>query len=339
MGRPSHNADDSCTTQKVIPAKKLVTLRVKKKVNKQERKSVAKQPAHVVGRKILRTHLDNVWHAAKATANQTGKDSDYVHQLRVATRSAGAALEVFSQFVRKRELRWMKNRLRRFRRAAGKARDLDVLASRLAAIVSDENDKPIKKLLKKLKKQRSKAQLPLVDEYLSAKRKRFRRRIETLVNGICRSNISFEQAARTAIEQSISKFFVAAESLPFDFTSLHRLRISAKRVRYSLEILKKAFAPALVKQTTREFRKLQEQLGPINDHVNTVATFSRILEGVKDDGSIQRFQLLIETEKQQLEEKRRSFCELLIPGKLAELKVLVRALVDEERKGEKRGQV
>ena len=59
-------------------------------------------------------------------------DIEHVHRLRVATRRAVAALKLYRDCWPDKPARWMKKRLRKIRRAAGDARDLDVLADRLA---------------------------------------------------------------------------------------------------------------------------------------------------------------------------------------------------------------
>ena len=52
------------------------------------------------------------------------------HQLRVATRRAGAALEIFRDCLPEKDYQTARKQLRRLRRAAGAARDWDVLQYR-----------------------------------------------------------------------------------------------------------------------------------------------------------------------------------------------------------------
>ena len=65
-------------------------------------------------------------------AHLAAHDVEHVHRLRVATRRASAALKLYRDCVGDKPARWMKKWLRKIRRAAGDARDLDVLADRLA---------------------------------------------------------------------------------------------------------------------------------------------------------------------------------------------------------------
>ena len=56
-----------------------------------------------------------------------------MHQLRVATRRAAATVRIFDALLPQRRMRRLNKCLRKIRRAAGTARDLDVLADRLRA--------------------------------------------------------------------------------------------------------------------------------------------------------------------------------------------------------------
>ena len=58
-------------------------------------------------------------------------DIEHVHRLRVSTRRAVAALKLYRDWLPPAKFRWVKKRLKKIRRAAGDARDLDVLAERL----------------------------------------------------------------------------------------------------------------------------------------------------------------------------------------------------------------
>src|ERR1700724_2804960 len=58
--------------------------------------------------------------------NDSAQDTEYVHQLRVGTRRAGAALRLFAVCLPEKVHRKARRFLRRIRRAAGAARDWDV---------------------------------------------------------------------------------------------------------------------------------------------------------------------------------------------------------------------
>ena len=50
-------------------------------------------------------------------------DIENVHRLRVSTRRAVAAIKLYRDWLPRKELRWMRKRLKKIRRAAGVARE------------------------------------------------------------------------------------------------------------------------------------------------------------------------------------------------------------------------
>src|ERR1051326_1289302 len=78
----------------------------------------------------LNGRLDAVLHYLPLAALQPD-DPENVHQLRVWTRRATAALRLYEHLVPKRQFAWLQKALRRIRRAANDARDCDVLIGRL----------------------------------------------------------------------------------------------------------------------------------------------------------------------------------------------------------------
>src|SRR4051812_42576378 len=87
-----------------------------------------------VARRVLEDRLDLVWHYLPRAAKGPKSETENVHQLRVATRRAVAALDTFSHLLGKRRLKWMNKQLKKVRRAAGDARDFDVLYDRLSRL-------------------------------------------------------------------------------------------------------------------------------------------------------------------------------------------------------------
>ena len=61
-------------------------------------------------------------------AEHADQDVEHIHRLRVSTRRAIAALKLYRDLLPRKPFRWLKKRLKKIRRAAGEARDLDVLA-------------------------------------------------------------------------------------------------------------------------------------------------------------------------------------------------------------------
>jgi len=85
-----------------------------------------------VAKRTLAAWLRAVQHYLPLAADQAAEDIEHVHHLRVWTRRAGAALELYADLLPKRRTAWMTRQLKRLWHAANEARDLDVLAQRLA---------------------------------------------------------------------------------------------------------------------------------------------------------------------------------------------------------------
>ncbi len=77
-------------------------------------------------RHVLTVRLETVRHFLDSTLGQVDKDLEFVHQLRVGTRRARAALDVFDDCLPRKIARKTNRCLRKLRRAAGHVRDWDV---------------------------------------------------------------------------------------------------------------------------------------------------------------------------------------------------------------------
>ena len=76
---------------------------------------------------VLTTRLDVAYQWLPRAIDEAEQDPENVHQLRVATRRADAALRIFRCCLPGKTYRSARARLRTIRRAAGAARDWDVL--------------------------------------------------------------------------------------------------------------------------------------------------------------------------------------------------------------------
>src|SRR5438105_2246657 len=74
-------------------------------------------------------------------ALEADRDIEYVHQLRVGTRRADAALRIFTDCLPSKVYRKSRQRLRQLRRAAGAARDWDVFLEELLAREQEAGEK------------------------------------------------------------------------------------------------------------------------------------------------------------------------------------------------------
>jgi CHAD domain-containing protein len=126
----------------------------------------------------LRGRLGAVLHWLREAACHAEKDAEHVHQLRVWSRRATAALRLYGELLPRRRASWMGQQLKRVRRAANDARDCDVLAARLAG----RSDRGTRRWLEAVREDRAKAQSAVVAVYERLGRDdRFARRIDKLL--------------------------------------------------------------------------------------------------------------------------------------------------------------
>jgi CHAD domain-containing protein len=221
----------------------------------------------------LSSRLEAVSHWLPLAAAQAEQDVEYVHQLRVSTRRAVAALRLYCDWLPAKKSRWVKKRLKKIRRAAGAARDLDVLAERFRRELSDGGSQ----LLDEIASRRAAAQPVIVkiDEHLRHE-DRLIRHVRQLLDRIRPRNgkankaqqpSDFRSWARERLAETAIGFFAAIPSDMSDTAALHQLRIRGKALRYAIELLAPAFGPELRSEHYPVVEELQERLGKINDHV------------------------------------------------------------------------
>lgn len=88
-------------------------------------------PVEQAAQRALQLRLEVVRNRLKLSLLEPDKDPEYVHQLRVGTRRTAAALSIFRACVPKKTFRKARKYLRTLRRAAGDAREWDVVLEEL----------------------------------------------------------------------------------------------------------------------------------------------------------------------------------------------------------------
>jgi CHAD domain-containing protein len=190
-----------------------------------------------------------------------------------------AALKLYTDILPKKETKRLRKTLGEIRKAAGVARDLDVL------ILSHESDTDTgtgaRKFLEDVRQRRQAAQKPIVAIYRLLERKHgFRQQIEPLLEKTaqkhrCSGADSFGNWAASRLRKILKRFFKASPSDLNDLKSLHRFRIRGKELRYAMELLAPAFAAEFREQLYPVIEELQERLGEIHDHVVAKSRFHR----------------------------------------------------------------
>ncbi|HTU26042.1 MAG TPA: CHAD domain-containing protein [Pirellulales bacterium] len=271
-------------------------------------------PVDVVARRALESRLDAVEHYLALAADRDHTPED-IHQLRVSTRRAMAALDIFAALLPPRRARKMNKRLKRIRRAAGDSRDLDVLAARLKKNPLADDSGRRAKLQKLIAHLRSAAQpaIEKIHKHLD-ERDRFSRRAAALVSRVRLRAVdgsaelhTFSAAARQCLQPVIERFFAAAAADLSQPEALHALRISGKQVRYAIEIFAGAFQPEIREEIYPLVEQMQEKLGKVIDHVTAARLYGEWLTGVDDAEIAEYLRTLAASEQAAVELARHDF--------------------------------
>ncbi len=227
-----------------------------------------------VARRALAARLGRLWHYLECSIEDASGDTENVHQLRVFTRRTSSAMEIFADWIPHRRGRWIRKQLKRVRKAAGEARDLDVLRLRWSAEFESLPDSQSALLLEQVKRRRRKAQWPIEDAYhklasknFPRKARKFAKRVGYRGEGGTNCDDRLECVACAALRRLLVPYFAAASAPMADAEALHAFRIQSKHIRYAMEIFAGAFEDSFRQQLYPLVAELQDQLGKINDRV------------------------------------------------------------------------
>jgi CHAD domain-containing protein len=232
---------------------------------------------------VLRSRFDEM--CAFRGAALVFEDPKGVHDMRVASRRLRSLLRDFSPYLRRsRKLQQAKDDLKRIAGALGSARDEDVAIAALGKLATEAPPKMaagINQLAntRRLKQERARAELEeaLTENALEELREKFdtlleqglkvsRSRMEKAENQNSADGTSFRHAGRNVIIDGLRELQDLSESLwrPFKTKPLHRMRLAAKRLRYSLELFAPCWSEPL-RAFAKEIAKLQTSLGELHD--------------------------------------------------------------------------
>ncbi len=214
--------------------------------------------------------------AAKAPLDQP----EPVHRVRVATRRARAALELFAPVLPPKRPAWFLKQLRKLRKAADEARNLDVFSQRMQA-QGVEVPESVAKLIAKRRRQ---AHAPLVkmQARLSAD-KRWQKKQRALVAAIGQHKQALairsqplQDFAPQAIAPLVKEFTTALAMKDRSAAQLHRLRIAGKKLRYAIELVAAALPKKFSKSVLAHLEKMQGTLGDLNDQATAADLVARL---------------------------------------------------------------
>ncbi|MBS0266577.1 MAG: CHAD domain-containing protein [Planctomycetes bacterium] len=220
---------------------------------------------------VLRDAVGGIFH-------ERDKSLEDVHQLRVASRRAAAALDIFRECLKKKAYRLAAKRLKRLRRAAGEARDLDVLlmhyTRRLERAAPDEAH-ALDLLCGYALAERIPAQRVL-HEACAGYPFEFERWMSETVSALAEPTRDIQlvgalgQRHLAGLCEQISQALSSAGPV---YQDLHAVRIVGKRLRYAMEVFADCFPESFREELYPQVAELQEILGVVTDaHVSLQRT-------------------------------------------------------------------
>jgi CHAD domain-containing protein len=243
------------------------------------------------------------------------KNAERIHQLRVATRRASAALELYDDFVPRKSAAKMAKRLKRIRHLAGKVRDCDLLLTRFASGTARAE---LPSFIKRMQALRISA----YRDFCRLKRQhggtgRLKRRTKELLARIRRKGErrghlaaqNFKDWAPARLRIFVSDFFQAATPDLRDFSQLHQFRIRSKALRYAMELVASTFPPEFDKELYPVIERLQTMLGDINDEANFLKSVGKRLASKARPSDVDGLKHRMAQEQHALDELERQFAE------------------------------
>lgn len=260
----------------------------------------------------LQSRLNAVNHFLPLASKQPD-NINFVHKLRVFTRRSTAAIGVFEEFVPKRESKWLRKVLKDIRKAASNARDLDVLERRYS------KKKSYEKLLKRIRKRRAKAQLPIIRiwQQLTVERS-FEKRLQELWLAMETAEVvdtGFAEWSRDEMKNAAGRFFESEPNDMEDLQCLHEYRIRSKELRYTMELMAPAFPAEFRDELYPVVAKLQGMLGDINDHAVACARLGQWRKSTSNDRKSRYLQRVLKKERSKLKKSIRGFAHWWTPAR------------------------
>ncbi|MBA4019829.1 MAG: hypothetical protein C0483_21905 [Pirellula sp.] len=291
-------------------------------------------PVSRAARKTLRRRLRPVGRWLADAAGRAESSPEFVHQLRVSTRRAMAALEGYAELVPARKYEKMTKLLGRIRKCAGTARDCDVFFERLTEGNDAEHWRPLAKRILEL---RGEAQEPIEKLHRKLRGGKFDEKVRKLVKKLHtpehEQETTFVEWARHGLARNVSSFFEAGSADLGDVALLHQFRIEGKHLRYALEYFSAAFGQEVRNELYAEIERAQTLLGIVNDHASAIEHMTTWRAEWDDAALHALLDERLATEQEALRDAKQEFHRWWTPQRSAELRnrfAVVLQLPDEE---------
>ncbi len=263
-------------------------------------------PVSHVARRALSQKLPLVFYYLPLAVWHSDDDAEYVHQLRVSSRRAETALETFRFLLPKKKTKRVLRGLRHLRRAAGPAREFDVIQLRLTngwtekdATLLDESAREA--LCAVVQSERQSAQPALINAFEKQQGKQLEALTRNLPHMIReegeKSKLPWVDVAFELLKPAVEKVVKRSEHVATS-NELHALRIACKKLRYRMELTASAMDDAFRSEIYPLLRDIQQRLGQINDHVCAARQLKDMADASGNESLAGAIHPLVEYEQQ-----------------------------------------
>ncbi len=230
----------------------------------------AEMPLVEAARIALERRLPIVRERLPAAVFQSAEDVEHVHQLRVSTRRAAAALRIFTDCLPARLHKRTRQSLRRIRRSAGEARDWDVFLEMIEGRMSraaNTHRPGLIFLAGVAQSRRLAAQEHLVAAHADEAGP-FAGWIDEVLHTLIQAkpgDSTVRSLAQSMLPTLLRELHAATQGDLNEYEALHQIRILGKQLRYAMELLANCFPPEFREVHYAAVVEMQEILGLAND--------------------------------------------------------------------------
>lgn len=242
-------------------------------------------PVADAARRVLAVRLEAVRDSLDRSLRTVKDRRRSIHALRVATRRATAAIDVFAACLPRRVFKEVRRVLQSLRRAVGTARDWDVLLQQLGKAL-ERSDAAARPALDMLHGYALAHRMPAQGQLEAACPDYpfgFDRLMADCVAAVRHRGphpVTFGSHVRPRIARLVEALDAAAGGGDGDWSQLHEVRIVGKRLRYSVELVQDCIGAPLDTHLAPALARLQEILGGVNDSFNASRLLREIIDGL-----------------------------------------------------------
>lgn len=201
----------------------------------------------------------------------TNFNPEAIHDMRVATRRLRTAIKTFKGILPGKAKKIQAD-LNKLAQMLGKKRDLDVFTQFILTSLNDKSS-----AFQKISRQNNKSLKQILSMFKSKYYENLIGSLEELKADNCNKNTI--NVSRTRIQNELSKVLKIASSIDstVDDKTLHKLRISMKKLRYVSEFFEPIFSKYICSLSSfiEKTKKIQDILGDHQDAINGISMLTR----------------------------------------------------------------